>query len=156
MKITIYGWSTRLHHWLQPGGVTESLRRTCSCVETGFMTAAEVIAAFARAWNTDNDNERLELLTAACLPDTVFVAPQGQTSGVESLSASIAEFRRAFPAATVGFGVPDGHGGFARVAWTTTWNNGQAPLTGEDFAQLAEDGRIRLLVSFDGAATISK
>ena len=119
------------------------------------MAAAEVIDAFARAWNTGNDTERLALLATACLPDAIFVAPQGQTCGIEALSAGIAEFRRAFPAAAVSFGAPDGHGGFARVAWTTCWNNGQPPLTGEDFAQLAVDGRIRLLVSFDGVAARS-
>ena len=108
------------------------------------MTAAEVIATFARAWNTEDDTERLGLLVTACLPDAVSAAPQGQTCGVEALSASIAEFRHVFPAATVSFGVPDGHGDFARVAWTTSWNNGQPPLTGEDFAQLAKDGRIRV------------
>jgi hypothetical protein len=124
--------------------------------QTVFMTAADVIGAFAHAWNTDNDTERLKLLTTACLPDAVFVAPQGQTSGVEVLSASIAEFRRAFPVAVVSFGAPDGHGRFARVAWTTHWNNGQPPLTGEDFVQLAPDGRIRLLVSFDGAPAASQ
>lgn len=114
------------------------------------MTPAEVIDAFARAWNTGNDAERLALLTTACVPDAVFVAPQGQICGVEALSANIAEFRCAFPSATVSFGSPDGSGGFARVAWATCWNNGQPPLTGEDFAQLSDDGRIRLLVSFDG------
>ncbi len=120
------------------------------------MTPGEVIDAFARAWDTGNDAKRLVLLSTACVPGAVFVAPQGQTRGVEALSASIAKFRRAFPAAIVSFGAPDGHGEFARVAWTTRWNNGQLPLAGEDFAQLAADGRIRLLVSFDGAAaTIS-
>ena len=119
------------------------------------MTPTEVIDAFARAWNSGNDAERLALLSAACLPDAVFVAPQGQTCGVAALSANIAEFRRAFPAATVSFGAPDGYGGFARAAWTTRWNNGQPPLAGEDFAQLAADGRIRLLVSFDGVAAVS-
>jgi SnoaL-like domain len=120
------------------------------------MTAAEVIAAFARARNTEDDTERLGLLITACPPDAVFAAPQGETCGVEALSASIGEFRRVFPAAAVSFGVPDGHGDFARVAWTTHWNNGQPPLTGEDFARLAEDGRIRLLVSFDGATAASR
>jgi hypothetical protein len=89
-------------------------------------------------------------LAAACLPDAVFVSPQGQTIGIGALSASIGEFRRAFPAAVVSFGTADEHGGFARMAWTTTWNNGQPPLTGQDFAQLGADGRIKLLVSFDG------
>ena len=116
------------------------------------MTAAEVIDAFARAWNTDDDAERLSLLSAACVPDAVFVSPQGRTSGVDMLSSSIGEFRRACPAAVVSFGPPDGHGGYARVAWATHWNNGEPPLAGEDFAQLGPDGRIQLLVSFDGAA----
>jgi hypothetical protein len=51
----------------------------------------------------------------------------------------------------VSFGGPEEHGGFARVAWVTRWNTGRPELAGEDFAQLAADGRIRLLVSFDGA-----
>jgi hypothetical protein len=50
----------------------------------------------------------------------------------------------------VSFGLPEEHGGFARVAWVTRFNSGQPDLAGEDFAQLAADGRIRLLVSFDG------
>ena len=54
------------------------------------------------------------------------------------------------------FGHPDEHGGFARVAWAAQWNNGQPSLTGEDFAQLAADGRIQLLVSFDGLAAASQ
>jgi hypothetical protein len=113
------------------------------------MTPDEAVAAFAAAWNTDDDSERRRLLTVSCLPDAVFVSPQGQTTGTGALSASIGEFRRAFPAAVVTFGAADEHGGFARVAWTTTWNNGQPPLTGQDFAGLGADGRIQLLVSFD-------
>ena len=53
-------------------------------------------------------------------------------------------------AAVVSFGGADEHGGFVRVAWVTRWHTGQPDLAGEDFAQLAADGRIRLLVSFDG------
>ncbi len=114
------------------------------------MTVTEVTQAFARAWNTDDDAGRLRLLTAACLPDAVFVAPQGALIGVSGLCASIGDFRRAYPAAVVSFGVPDEHGGFVRIGWATHWNTGQADLTGEDFGELAADGRIRLLVSFDG------
>ena len=80
----------------------------------------------------------------------------GRTAGIGALSASIAQFRRAFPAAIVSFGRPDEHGGFARVAWTTQWNSWQPPLTGEDFAQFASDERIQLLVSFDGAPAASR
>src|SRR5579864_3643516 len=44
-----------------------------ACGQNGEMTAAEVIDAFAQAWNTGDDIERLRLLTAACVPDAVFV-----------------------------------------------------------------------------------
>jgi hypothetical protein len=69
----------------RPDPLAEPAARTCGCGQTGLMTPAEVIDAFARAWNTENDAERLALLSAACLPDAVFVAPQGQTCGVEAL-----------------------------------------------------------------------
>jgi hypothetical protein len=114
------------------------------------MSADEVIAALAAAWNTVDDAERLELLDRCCLPDAVFAAPQGQVTGIDVMNASIGEFRRAFPAADVAFGIPDGYRDFARVSWVTRWNDGRADLAGEDFAQFGADGRIRLLVSFDG------
>ena len=114
------------------------------------MTVAEIIGAFARAWNCDDDAGRARLLAACCVPDAVFASPQGTIAGTAALAASIAGFRRAFPAAVVSFGGADEHGGFVRVAWVTRWNTGRPELAGEDFAQLAADGRIRLLVSFDG------
>lgn len=117
------------------------------------MTPAEAVAAFAAAWNTDDDGQRLRLLTASCLPDAVFVSPQGQTTGTGAVSASIGEFRRAFPVAVVNFGAVDEHSGYARVAWTTALNNGHPPLTGQDFVQLGADGRILLVVSFDSTSS---
>ncbi len=73
------------------------------------MRPDEVIAAFAAAWNTIDDGERPRLLTACCRPDVVFAAPQGQVPGIDGLGASVGEFRVAFPAAQVAFGVPDQH-----------------------------------------------
>ena len=113
-----------------------------------------MFAAFGAAWNTEDDAERLGLLAGCCLPDAVFVAPQGQIVGVDEMSASISEFRRAFPAAQVAFGAPDGYGDFARVSWVTRWNDGRADLAGEDFGQFGAGGRIQLLVSCDGTAAL--
>src|SRR5215472_14866208 len=114
------------------------------------MRTDELIAAFAAAWNTTDDAERHRLLAECCQPDAVFAAPQGQTTGIDEMGAGIGEFRRAFPAAEVAFGVPDGYGAFARVSWVTRWQDGRPDLAGEDFAQLAADGRIQVMVSFDG------
>jgi hypothetical protein len=116
------------------------------------VTPAEVIDAFARAWTIGNDAERLALLTTACVPEAVFVASRVEICGVEALSANIAALRCAFPSLTISFGGPDASGGFARVAWAMYLDNEQPPRTGEDFAQFADDGRIRVLVSFDGEA----
>ena len=80
----------------------------------------------------------LRLLAIACVPDAEFVSPQGSTAGIGALNTSIAEFRRAFPAAgVVSFGRSEKHGGRARVAWATRWNTGQPDHAGEDFAELA-------------------
>jgi len=58
------------------------------------MTGAEVISAFAHAWNAGDDAEYLRLLS--CPPDAVFASPQGPTAGIAALSTSIGEFRSAF------------------------------------------------------------
>jgi hypothetical protein len=116
------------------------------------MDLPHVVADFAAAWNSEDDAERLRLLTQSCVPDAVFVARHGVTRGVGALSASIGEFRGSFPAATVTVGCPAGFADVARFAWATQWNDGRTPLTGEDFAELAPDGRIRRIVSFDGLA----
>ncbi len=59
---------------------------------------------FIAAWNVDDDDARLRLLRDVCAEDAIFVNPGGGvTEGYETLSASIGEFRRMFPAARVGY-----------------------------------------------------
>jgi hypothetical protein len=115
------------------------------------MDAAESVRAFIRAWNTDSDEERLDLLRSGCDPQGVFVSPQGVVIGLEPFSTSIGAFRRAFPAATVELGAPDTHHGFVRFRWRTNWNDGREPLAGDDLVELSRDGLIVKVVSFDGS-----
>jgi hypothetical protein len=125
-------------------------RRQRAGAHCGTTTAPELIAAFARAWNVED--ERRAHTAAHGLVSTrrsLRIAARPNWWGQCALSTSIGEFRRAFPAAIVSFGRPDEHGGFVRVARTAEWNKGQPALVGQDFAQLAYDGRIRPLVSFD-------
>lgn len=98
--------------------------------------------------------ERPELLARSCLPDAVFVAPPGE---VQRDRCDEREYRGVPPRSRLPmshFGAPDGHGEFARASWVTRWNDGRADLAGEDFARFGADGRISLLVSFDGTAAL--
>jgi hypothetical protein len=94
------------------------------------MTAGEVFAAFGDAWNAGDAAERVRLLDAACVPDAVFISPGGPVQGTTALSDAIGQFRRAFPASVVSFGIPNEHNGFARVAWVTQFGTGQPSWPG--------------------------
>jgi hypothetical protein len=111
----------------------------------------EAAPAFIAAWNVEDDGERQRLLAACCATDARFVSPQGVTSGLEDFGRSVGAFRRAFPRAEVVLGRPDQHSGYARFRWETRWNDGRDPLTGEDLVAFGADGRIQLVVSFDGS-----
>jgi len=110
----------------------------------------DAVAGFIEAWNVDDDGKRLRLLESVCRADAVFVSPQGITTGCGPMCASIGAFRRAFPRARVVAGSADRHHGYVRFRWTTIWNDGRPDLSGDDFAALDADGRIRELASFDG------
>lgn len=116
------------------------------------MDPQQAAHSFIAAWNLDDDGERAGLLLRCCAPDARFVSPQGIVVGLEAFSRSVGAFRRAFPRATVVLGRPDQYFGFGRFRWETRWNDGREPLWGEDFVTFGEDGRIRLVVSFDGAS----
>ena len=125
-----------------------SLTRARLLRETCRVTLEDRLSSFEGAWNADDLAERRRLIHLACAEDAVFVT-HGAKSGLEEVLSGIGEFRKSFPAAIVTFATPDEHGGFARVAWKTAWNDGRTDLEGEDFIELAEDGRLRLIVSFD-------
>jgi hypothetical protein len=113
------------------------------------MESVDAARAFISAWNVDDDQLRLAILEGCGEPDARFVSPQGETLGLVAFNASVGEFRRAFPRASVVLGEPDYHFGFARLRWETRWNNGRPALFGDDFMAFGDDGRIRLVVSFD-------
>jgi hypothetical protein len=114
------------------------------------MEPLDVARSFISAWNIDDDAQRLAVLEGCCEPDARFVSPQGQILGLEAFNASVGEFRRSSPRAAVVLGEPDYHFGFARFRWQTRWNDGRPALYGDDFISFGRDGRIQLVVSFDG------
>jgi hypothetical protein len=114
------------------------------------MTIIDAVMDFERAWNSTDDGERRRLLARCCTPDAEFSNPYGDWGGVEGLARAITEFRSAFPQAVCRFGDADEHHGWFRLMWATQFNDGRPDLAGEDFGELAADGRIRRMVSFSG------
>jgi hypothetical protein len=112
------------------------------------MDIGKTVELQMRAWNTAGAADRYELLELTCSPDATFTSPDGAVVGTSQLSDQIGQFRRQFPGAVLSAGPVTAHHGYARWDWTTDWNDGRDPLTGEDFAMLAGDGRIARLVTF--------
>ena len=117
------------------------------------MTTAEIVQRLARAWNTEDEDERLRLLKECCREDAEFASPHGQSHGLDEYARGIGLFRKSFKKARAVHGVPDEHHGFFRFAWTTQWNDGREPVVGTDFGELDDHGKVRRLVSFTGPAT---
>ena len=114
------------------------------------MKAHDLVQKLARAWNTEDRDDRTRLLEETCAVDAEFVSPYGVTHGIEEYARGIAIFRKSFRKARSVHGRPDEHHGFFRFAWTTNWNDGREPLRGLDFGELDRAGKVRRLVSFTG------
>jgi hypothetical protein len=118
------------------------------------MGPEQAARTFIAAWNVDDDGERRRLLESCCAGDARFVSPHGLIAGLDEFSRSVGAFRRAFPHASVVLGEPRAHFGYASFRWETRWNDGRPALYGDDFLGFDADGRISLVVSFDGTAAL--
>jgi hypothetical protein len=114
------------------------------------MNAPELVQKLAKAWNTEDPDERLRLLEETCTADAEFTSPHGVTHGIAEYARGITIFRKSFKKARSAHGPPDVHHAFLRFAWTTSWNDGREPLVGIDFGELDRSGKIHRLVSFTG------
>jgi SnoaL-like domain len=115
------------------------------------LSGNEAVRTFMAAWNTDDDAERLQLLSSCCAADAEFISPQGVLNGIDAMSTAMGEFRRAFPSALVANGAIDVHNASLRFHWQTNWNDGREALRGDDFGRLDNEGRITSMVSFYGS-----
>jgi len=120
--------------------------------EASVLSGDEAVGTFIAAWNTDDDSERLQLLTSCCTAGAEFISPKGVINGIDAMSAAMGEFRRASPSALVVNGAIDVHNRSVRFRWQTNWNDGREPLKGDDFGRLDKEGRITSMVSFYGSA----
>jgi hypothetical protein len=116
------------------------------------MRLQDLIVTYDRAWGEPDEGERRRLLEVSWAEDGELVDPgEGRFRGRDAVVGRIAGFSERFPGARVEVtsGL-DEHHGFLRYAWTIFAADGRALLEGMDFAEVAEDGRLRRVVMFFG------
>lgn len=111
----------------------------------------EHLAAYDRAWNAPDGDQRRRLLASALAPDCELVEPRGRYAGLDAVAGRIEGFAARFPGARVDITTAvDEHNGFARYGWRIVGADGAQLLEGIDVVERAADGRIGRVVMFFG------
>jgi hypothetical protein len=113
----------------------------------------EAVAAYCRAWNTDDRAARDRLLAEVWAPDGVYTDSNPTlATGRAVLSDTIAALQRRYPGARFRCSAPQTHHGFMRTTWVFLRTDKTEVARGEDFFELTGDGRIRRVTGFFGDA----
>lgn len=115
------------------------------------------IEAYVAAWNERDAAQRMKLIERACAEDLLMRTPGKRIAGRAELDALITDFQRRLPGARAVFASAiDVQGTVFRysgvVEGATLPNGGEA----FDAGACDDDGRIRVLLSFVGAALPSR
>ena len=115
------------------------------------------VILYCAAWNTDDRAERARLLERVWMPDGVYSDPNPtRTVGRAALSDSITALRRRYPGARFHCSAPQTHHAAMRATWLYLRPDNTEVARGEDFYELASDGRIKRVTGFFGAAPVVK
>lgn len=121
------------------------------------LTPDSAVVLYCAAWNTDDPAARARLLERVWTPDGVYSDPNPtRTVGRAALSDSIAALRRRYPGARFHCSPPQTHHAAMRVTWLYLRPDKTEVARGEDFYELAPDGRIKRVTGFFGAAPVVK
>lgn len=112
----------------------------------------QVLADYNAAWGEHDATRRGALLERAWAERGTYTDPQAHVEGRAALVTHIGLVQPRLPAGVHGVVVsaPDVHHGVFRFAWEFRGANGGLFMKGEDFGELAEDGRIQRIVGFFG------
>lgn len=111
------------------------------------------IEAYVAAWNEYDAAERMRLLERSCAQDVVLQTSGRRVHGLRELDAMIADFHQRLPGHRAVFSsVIDVQGGLFR--YTGVVEDAEHAHAGDAFdaGTCDDDGRIRLLLTFVGAA----
>lgn len=134
-------------------GVTQAPARQ----PTRALSPDSTVLLYCAAWNTDDRAERARLFERVWAPDGVYSDPNPtRTVGRAALSDSIAALRRRYPGARFHCSTPQTHHGAMRATWRYLRPDKTEVARGEDFYELAADGRIKSVTGFFGEPPVVK
>jgi hypothetical protein len=111
----------------------------------------DIVDAYAAAWNEPDEDKRRELLEKAWADDGIHVDGERTIVGRDALMDLIGAFQARQPWARTEFtSKPEEQRGSLRITWALKRADGIAIAEGVDYGELAEDGRLRKIVSFLG------
>jgi hypothetical protein len=117
----------------------------------------DILDAYAAAWNEPDEDRRRELLEKAWADDGAFVDADRTAVGRDALVDLIGTFQERRPWTRLEFtSEPEEQRGSLRITWALVAEDGTPVDEGVDFGELAEDGRLRKLVSFFGLHPLRK
>jgi hypothetical protein len=111
---------------------------------------ATVVDTYIATWNEPDADRRRALAEETFSPDGSYVDPLMSGEGAEGIAAMIGGARAQFPGHRFVLAVPpDAHHDVVRFAWQLVGEaDGSTVAVGQDFATVADDGRLRSVVGF--------
>jgi hypothetical protein len=108
-----------------------------------------LIANYIAAWNETDADRRQSLIARTWTEDAGYVDPMMEGRGHAELNAMIAGVQERFPGLRFRLlGAVEAHHARVRFSWELLPENGGAVAKGTDFAELADDGRLRSVTGF--------
>lgn len=124
---------------------------------TASLSPDSAVVAYCGAWNSEDKAERDRLLARVWMPDGVYSDPNPTLAvGRAALSDTIAALQRRYPGARFRCSAPQTHHRSMRATWIFLKPDKTEAARGEDFYELAPDGRIRRVTGFFGPSPVVK
>ena len=108
-----------------------------------------IVDSYIATWNARDPESRRALVEATFTADADYLDPLMHGRGFDEIDAMIAAAQQQFPGHVFTLNnSPDRHGDNMRFSWLLSPSGGEPVAGGTDFAQLADDGRLRAVTGF--------
>lgn len=116
----------------------------------------DIIDRYIAAWNETDRTQRHDHIAAALHPTARYVDPLSDVAGHEGFDGMLSALRAQYPEHVVRrSSAIEQHHDCVRFEWEIVDPDGAVYVTGVDYAQLADDGRLGSVTGFFGAAVAS-